>query len=253
MLVQPYVLPHKTKFAKLEDFDAAAGPKGWMAQQGIYVYRNRRLLVYGTWFDIIKKEAAFNLARIRLDMNADQDYDWKIDIKKSVASPPLYMKDIIERAVTVCTAQSAKVYNSRGVYSKNPGSQQLSYVWEQRKNRLGVYMFYLNKKHPMLNKVFKQLPSDGQTDLKAYLALVEGYAPSAQSGLTAYMSGQMNTSVPDDDPAKLTDIAEAKGYIKKFLQNGFAKEEVEEIILGMPNYRYIEAELKKIFEEENYE
>lgn len=253
VLVQPYVLPHKTKFLSSEDFNAAAGPKGWMAQQGIYVYRNRRLLVYGTWFDFIKKEPAFNLARIRLDMSADQDYDWKIDIKKSVATPPLYMRDILDRAITVCTAQSAKVYNSRGTYSKNPGSQQLGYVWEQRKNRLGTYMFYLNKKHPMLLKVFRQLSEEGRSDLKAYLALIEGYAPSAQSGLMSYMSDQSKMSAAEDDPAKLADIAEVKSYIKKFLDCGFAKEEVEEIILGMPNYKYIGTEIKKIFEDENYD
>lgn len=253
VLVQPYVLPHKTKFLSQEDFEVAAGPKGWTAQQGIYVYRNRRLLVFGTWFDFIKKEPAFNLARIRLDMNADQDYDWKIDIKKSVATPPLYMRDILDRAITVCTAQSAKVYNSRGVYSKNPGSQQLSYVWEQRKNRQGAYMFYLNKKHPMLNIVFQQLSEEGRADLRVYLALIEGYAPSAQSGLTSYISEQSKKTVADNDPAKFADIAEAKTYIKKFLQSGFAKEEVEGIILGMPNYKHVEAEIRKIFEDESYD
>lgn len=253
VLVQPYVLPHKTKFLSQDDFEDAAGPKGWTAQQGIYVYRNKRLLVYGTWFDFIKKEPAFNLARIRLDMNADQDYDWKIDIKKSVATPPLYMRDILDRAITVCTAQSAKVYNSRGAYSKNPGSQQLSYVWEQRKNRLGTYMFYLNKKHPMLNKVFQQLDEGGKSDLKVYLALVEGYAPSAQSGLTSYMSERSKSSIDNDDLARLADLAEAKMYIKNFLASGFAKEEVEGIILGMPSYKYIAEEIKKVFEEENYD
>lgn len=253
VLVQPYVLPHKTKFATEEDFKKAAGHKGWNAHQGVYVYRNRRLIVYGTWFDFLKKEPAFNLARIRLDMSADDDYDWKIDIKKSVATPPLYMRDILDRVISVCTAKSAKVYNSRGAYSKNPGSQQLGYVWEQRKNRLGVYMFYLNKKHPMLNKVFQQLGETGKSDLRAYLSLVEGCAPSVQSGLTTYLTNQTERSISDNDPRKLADIKEAKEYIKQFLNNGFAKEEVASIILNMPNYKYIETELTKIFEEENYD
>ena len=41
--------------------------------------------------------------------------------------------------------------------------------------------------------------------------------------------------------------------IDVFLNNGFAKEEVASIILNMPNYKYIETELTKIFEEENYD
>ncbi len=252
VLVQPYVLPHKTKFASEADYESAAGPKGWTAQQGVYVYRNRRLLVYGTWFDFIKKETAFNLARIKLDMSSEQDYDWKIDIKKSIATPPLYMRDILERAITVCTNQSAKVFNSRGVYSKNPGSQDLSYVWEQRKNRFGSYMFFLNKKHPLLSKVFQQLDDEGKNDLKAYLALVEGYSPSAQSGLTEFMSSKTKTTT-NEESAKQSDLAEAKMYIKKFLANGFEKEEVERIIIGMPNYRYLEDDLHALFEVENYD
>ena len=253
VLVQPYVLPHKTKFSTEDDFKNAAGYKGWNAHQGVYVYRNRRLLVYGTWFDFLKKEPAFNLARIRLDMSADDDYDWKIDIKKSVATPPLYMRDILDRVITVCTAQSAKVYNSRGAYSKNPGSQQLGYVWEQRKNRLGAYMFYLNKKHPMLNKIFQQLDETGKSDLRAYLSLVEGCAPSVQSGLTTYLASQTKANIGENDPGKLADIKEAKEYIRKFFDNGFLKDEVASIILNMPNYKYIEDELTKIFEEENYD
>lgn len=253
VLVQPYVLPHKTKFLSEDEFKKAAGYKGWNAHQGIYVYRNRRLLVYGTWFDFLKKEPAFNLARIRLDMSSVDDYDWKIDIKKSIAIPPLYMRDILQRVITVCTAQSAKVYNSRGSYSKKSGSQQLSFVWEQRKNRFGTYMFYLNRKHPMLNNIFRQLDNNTKKDLRAYLSLVESYAPVMQSGLTTYLSDQIKVDIAENDQGKLADIKEAKEYIKKFFDNGFSKDEIEDVILNMPNYKYIQDELIKVFEENNYD
>jgi hypothetical protein len=42
-------------------------------------------------------------------------------------------------------------------------------------------------------------------------------------------------------------------YIKRFLANGFEKEEVERIIIGMPNYRYLEDDLHTLFEVENYD
>ncbi len=249
--IQPYVLPHKTKFASEDELNKAQGYKGWNAHQGIYVYRNRRLLVYGTWFDFIKKEPAFNLARIKLDITSTSDFDWKIDIKKSVATPPLYVREMLDRAITVCTNSSSKVYNSRGIYSKSGSSQQLDYVWEQRKNRMGKYAFYLNKKHPIFSEIMKHLDEVGKNNLKAYLALIESYAPFVQSGLTSYL-GTSNSGYIDE-AEKLTDIKEAKGYIRTFLQNGFEKEEVKNILLGMANYKYIENELKKIFEEEDYE
>lgn len=93
--IQPYVLPHKTKFAS-DDYQAAGGPKGWNYHQGIYVYRNRRLIICGTWFDYIKKEPAYNLARIKIDITSASDEDWKIDIKKSTASLPSYVRESVE-------------------------------------------------------------------------------------------------------------------------------------------------------------
>ena len=48
VLIQPYVLPHKTKFAGDDDYKAAGGFKGWNYHQGVYVYRNRRLIICGT-------------------------------------------------------------------------------------------------------------------------------------------------------------------------------------------------------------
>ena len=74
VVVEPYILPHKSKYNSEEEFNEAAGIKDWRGHQGFYVYRNRRLLVYGTWFGKFKKEPAYNLARIKLDMNADSDF-----------------------------------------------------------------------------------------------------------------------------------------------------------------------------------
>jgi hypothetical protein len=49
--VQAHVLPHRDKLTATE-FDANAGPAGWTAQQGFYVYRNERLLVAGGWLGL---------------------------------------------------------------------------------------------------------------------------------------------------------------------------------------------------------
>lgn len=182
--IQPYVLPHKTKFATDDDYQAAGGPKGWNYHQGVYVYRNRRLIICGTWFDYIKKEPAYNLARIKIDITSASDEDWKIDIKKSTASLPSYVRESVEREIDLCTETSARVYNSRGSYSKsNVSTPNLDYVWEQRKKN-GRYSFHINRKHSLLNNIKKQLDDQGKSTLSAYLALVENFAPFMQSGVT---------------------------------------------------------------------
>jgi hypothetical protein len=68
VVVQPYVLPHHSKISKLVH-DAAAGPRGWNAHQGFFVYRNKRLLVPGDWLGLgWAKEEHYKLARIRVDI-----------------------------------------------------------------------------------------------------------------------------------------------------------------------------------------
>ena len=49
--IRPYILPHHTKI-DADTHTRAGGVGGWNAQQGFYVYRNRRLLVAGDWLGL---------------------------------------------------------------------------------------------------------------------------------------------------------------------------------------------------------
>lgn len=248
--IQPYVLPHKTKFASDDDYQAAGGFKGWNYHQGVYVYRNRRLIICGTWFDYIKKEPAYNLARIKVDISSASDEDWKIDIKKSAASLPGYVRETVERAIDICTETSARVYNSRGTYSKsNAGSPNLNYVWEQRKKN-GRYTFHINRKHSLLQDIKKQLDDQGTAALSAYLALVENLAPFMLSGAADSLQKNFSANAADQNSLEYQmEINELKEYISLFLSRGFSKEETKATLLDMSNYRHLRQEIIKMVEE----
>ena len=250
VIIQPYVLPHKTKFASDDDYQAAGGPKGWNYHQGIYVYRNRRLIICGTWFDYIKKEPAYNLARIKIDITSASDEDWKIDIKKSTTSLPSYVREAVEREIELCTETSARVYNSRGSYSKsNVSIPNLDYVWEQRKKN-GRYSFHINRKHSLLNEVKKQLDDQGKSILSAYLALIENFAPFMQSGVADSLQNGKVSAEPDKTSLEYrVQIKELTDMISIFLSQGFTKEETQSTLLDMPNYRHLREDIAKLVEE----
>ena len=249
VIIQPYILPHKTKFATPEEYDKAGGFKGWNFHQGIYVYRNKRLIVYGTWFDYIKKEPAYNLARIKLDISSNSDDLWNIDIKKSTASLPLFIRDTVERIIEVTTENSARVYNSRGTYSKNITVPNLSYVWEQRKVN-GKYSFHINKKHTLLKNIFNQLDENGKESLKAYLSLIENFAPFMVSGVAASL--QENQQPMDTDSIEYrTEVADLKKYLDLFKAQGFTNEEIRSTFLEMPNYRHLKDIILQMTEEDS--
>ena len=248
--IQPYVLPHRTKFANDDDYQTAGGYKGWNYHQGVYVYRNRRLIICGTWFDYIKKEPAYNLARIKVDISSASDEDWKIDIKKSTASLPGYLRETIERAIDICTETSARVYNSRGTYSKsNVSAPNLNYVWEQRKKN-GRYTFHINRKHSLLQDIKKKLDEGGTATLSAYLALVENLAPFMLSGAADSLQKKDADGTVDQSSLEYQmEVNELKEYIALFLSQGFSKEETKSTLLDMANYRHLRQEIIKIVEE----
>lgn len=242
--IQPYVLPHKTKFNTEEDYENAAGYKGWNRNQGIYLYRNRRLIIYGTWFDEIKKEPAFNLARIKVDISSDADSDWKIDIKKSRASLPIFIKERMLAAIDDCTTRSTKVFNSRGAYSKGQATPNLDFVWEQTRNN-GKYSFKINKKHPLLISIRTSLDDDGKDRLKAYVSLIENFAPFMRNGVVDTIS----TGEATQDPIqRQKDLADITNYIRVFKSQGFSKDEVSETLHSMVSYYYLDDDIEVLLE-----
>lgn len=243
--IEPYILPHKTKFLLEEDYKKAAGYKGWLQHQGFYIYRNRRLLVYGTWFNFFRKEISYNLARIKLDIGSESDFDWQIDIKKSKAVPPVYIEELLEKVATICVEKSTNVYNSRGVYSKklNNNISSLSYVWEQGKNKFGKYSFYLNRKHPLLNEIKNSLNIEGKECLNSYITLVENLSPIMMSGVTDTMQ---NKDVIMDTTELIKEEIHIKKLIDVFRIKGFQNEEIIDTLINMASYRDMSEIIKKM-------
>lgn len=244
--IEPFILPHKNKFENESAYKCAGGIKDWIGQQGFYVYRNKRLIVYGTWFNKFKKEPAYNLARIKLDMCSDSDFEWKIDIRKSKAVLPVSIEERITDIAYLAIEKSIAVYNSRGVYNRKniANTTSLKYVWEQRKNSVGNYMFYLNKKHPMLMKIMQEMSEEQQKELKTYLSLVENYSPAMLSGL---MSTSDKNLVNEEERQR--DILHIKEKISVYRTLQFEDEEIFDSLVDSPEYAYLKDDLEKIIEE----
>ena len=84
----------------------------------------------------------------------------------------------------------------------------LDYVWEQIRNN-GNYSFKINKKHTILNSIRKQLDDEGRNLLRAYLSLVENFAPFMRNCVI----DTINTGeAKQNDLQKQKDIADIKKF-----------------------------------------
>ena len=111
--VKPYILPHVSKLTQKE-LKALGGKEGLRKQQGFYVYRNKRLLVWGTWFRLMRQGDLSKLARVQVDIPNSLDDLWTLDIKKSIATPPEDVKQNLAVIIEKISEGSKRTWTYRG-------------------------------------------------------------------------------------------------------------------------------------------
>ena len=114
--VQPYILPFQ-KDLSAEDKKKSGGIENYRSKQGFYIYRNERLIVWGTWFNRYRDELT-KYARIRVDIPNSLDDIWGIDIKKQSATIPLTIRKRLTKAVDDAMDISVRNQSYRGRTSK---------------------------------------------------------------------------------------------------------------------------------------
>lgn len=173
-----HVLPHKDRLSEAE-FERLAGPEGWTAQQGFYVYRNERLLVAGSWLGLGSgrswtKDEAHRLARIRLDIPNSADADWKIDIRKSTARPPVYLRTWLTTLAEETRSRARRAFAHRG----KPilmGNRQIVEAWKVENLAKGI-RYRIDSEHPAIRAVL----DDAGTllpQIKAMMRVIEETVP----------------------------------------------------------------------------
>ena len=153
---QCHVLPHKDRL-DARQHEAAAGPDGWTAQQGFYVYRNQRLLVAGSWLGLGRgrpwtKEEAHRLARIRLDIPNSADAEWKIDIRKSTARPPVGLRQNLTRLMEDTCRRAQRVFAHRGRIAGRPAAAPVVQAWRAEHRDDGM-RYRIDTSHPAVAAV----------------------------------------------------------------------------------------------------
>lgn len=175
ILVRPYILPHISKLTS-DEIKMLGGKDGLRKQQGFYVYRNKRLLVWGTWFRMMRQGDLSKLARIRVDIPNTLDDLWTLDIKKSSALPPAEVRRNLEIIINQIAERSKRTWTFRG---KKEISDTETHVWNRMKNKQGGFYYEVNREHPLVQQMIKAYP-DIEVSLNALLQQIEMGLPLNQ-------------------------------------------------------------------------
>lgn len=200
--MRAFTLPHYSKLTSLE-FKEFGGEEGFVKNQGFYVYRNRRLIIWGTWFKLAKHGELSQLVRVKVDIPNTLDEMWKITVDKSDAQLPAILKQRMKSLVDSFRKTSTRVYRSKG--AKVDG-KEVSSVWERRV-RKQVVRYTINENHALVRATMNSMDTKGETNLKALLGLIESEIPLES----------INYTMGDNPHAVQQRATSAKEFKEKFL------------------------------------
>ena len=170
--IEPFTLPHHARVSQSQ-WDHYGCAEGYVRNQGFYVYRERRLIIHGTWFGLARQTELTKLARVRVDIPNSLDQPWKIDVKKASAQLPPSVRDRLRRIIERLGAPSKRVYASRG---RRLAAENRVPVWSrvQSQNQIS---YSINTDHPAVAGLLTKLEGEDRQDLLRVLEVSAAALP----------------------------------------------------------------------------
>lgn len=199
VVIQGFTLPHQKyltgELVRRFDLD-----KNMRDYQGFYIYRNNRLISWGQWFGLARKEELNKQSRISVDISSELDDLWQIDIRKSRSEPPFEFKEKLRPVLDSIVAKSKRVHTFRGRRAFN---QEAHHYWTKIKNGKEV-RYEINVDHPLVRSIASSLPDSGKKKLRHLLKDIVATVPFND----IYVEKASNSQIISDE---LTDAE----YIQK--------------------------------------
>jgi hypothetical protein len=172
ILITPYTLPFANSLTTSEKA-LLGNPKSIYDDQGFYLYRNERLISWGSWLRMGIKSELNKLARVKVDIPSSLDDIWMIDVKKSSAKIPDKIKDQIKASVEDSVIRSKRTVKYPGVKEQTIDNK----IWERINLHEGNVKYTINRENPLLTTLFDVLGNNETQILETFLSQLECYIP----------------------------------------------------------------------------
>lgn len=161
-----------------KDKKLIGGIENLRSKQGFYVYRNNRLIIWGTWFGMKPRAELTKNARIRVDIPNSLDDIWSIDIKKQNATIPKRIQNQLKNTVTDALEISVRKQTHRG--RKNKVDNKIDYIWDRMEGRNHNYYYQINRESKLYQYVKEKLSDEDFGYFEMFIGEIEKNIPIQQ-------------------------------------------------------------------------
>lgn len=239
----PYTLPFANTLTT-EEKALLGNPKSIFDEQGFYLYRNKRLISWGSWMRMGIRSELNKLARIQVDIPSTLDSVWMLDVKKSSAKIPDKIRDRIRIAV-----EDSIVRSKRTV--KNPGLKEATIehkIWDKINEHDGNVRYVINRDNPFIQALSSVIGTEENELLEVLLSQIEACIPKYRIQNDVIDSLNIVNSMDDAENDVLVEqVLKCVGFFPKEQQANKLME-----LLGLEAYKTIadkKAELLKRVQE----
>ena len=172
IVVIPYTLPFANTLTT-EEKALLGNPKSIYDEQGFYLYRNERLISWGSWMRMGIRSELNKLARIQVDIPSSLDSVWMLDVKKSSARIPDKIKDRIKMAVEDSVVRSKRTTKFPGVKEQSATCK----IWDRINEHEGKVRYQINRDAPAIRALNDAVGDTEKELLEIVLSQIEAYLP----------------------------------------------------------------------------
>ena len=198
--IRPFILPFATEL-KEKDKQLIGGIENLRAKQGFYIYRNKRLIIWGTWFGMKQRAELTKNARIRVDIPNSLDDIWSIDIKKQQASIPKQILHRLKKAVEEALEFSVRQQTYRGRTEKV--NDDIDYIWDRKRGRNNTFFYQINRESKLFKFVRDKMNEEDYSYLEMLLTEIENNLPIQQLYID---KSNESIAAPEETDERLDDV-----------------------------------------------
>ena len=231
--VQPFILPYQKDLTN-EDKKLSGGIENYRSKQGFYIYRNERLIVWGSWFGRHRDELT-KYARVRVDIPNTLDDIWGVDIKKQNAKIPVAIKSRLTKAVDEAMDIAVKVQTYRGRVEKV--DENTDYIWDRIEKRDNQFVYKINRKSRIFDLIKDKVDDETWNLIDMVLEEVEDAVPYQQIYIDKSQS-RMNETEDEERMADVENKALMLISLAQAMGNNDRSQIIEDLFTSEPFVKY---------------
>lgn len=221
--VTAYTLPFANTLTQNEKM-LLGNPKSIYDDQGFYIYRNKRLIFWGSWMRMEARSELNKLARILVDIPSTLDSIWSLDVKKSSAKIPDKIKTQIWAVVKESTARSIRTTRFPGLKEQSVENK----IWERTLIRNGAAQYSINRNNPVIKILSETIGKEENFLLNTLLSQLESYLPKHTITCDINDDIQILNSADTEEENKLVD--QVCGFLALFGEPALQEKKLNELL-----------------------